>query len=111
MALVANLGALQFAFRGACHACLPPLNVRPFLLTEGVTVGLAGFETGEFLVLDHRSVPDSPARVEYWAATGPAEGRRTNLLVIADARAGQQAPDAEAFRGLLHLVESSQPSG
>jgi hypothetical protein len=96
--LVANLGALRFVLVATCHATLPELHLRPFLLAEGGEVGTATVAGREFFVLDHRSREGAVARVEYWATELSPEAAPAGLLLLADARPGREdALDLAAF--------------
>jgi hypothetical protein len=102
MDVSAQVGPVTFLFAATATGILPEMAVRPFMLACGESVGVAQEGGLCLLVVDHRSDPAAPSRVEFWRPVETPEAALGGLIVAADSLAAGTC--VRRFRSLEQLV-------
>ena len=102
MDVTAQVGPVTFLFAATATGILPEMAVRPLTLAGGESVGVTNEGALCLLVVDHRSDPAAPSRVEFWRPIEAPEAALGGLIVVADSLAAETC--VRRFRSLKQLV-------
>ncbi len=86
LTLTARVGSLAFRLAHVQTGPFDATGAQGLLtLEDGTSVERWAFGEDVFLVVDHRSDPNTPARIEFWECAAPPEFELRGLLALCDA--------------------------
>lgn len=89
MELICSLGVIEFRLANVEHGAMPEFEGESImLLQDGTVVQRAEVGSNTYLVIDYRTDPGRPARIEFWEALRAPEYPVSGLLTLCEAYPG-----------------------